>query len=254
MKAIISAVILALSVFAAFAPAQSVVITPRKVTYKRPKPMQNFKKTFTITYPRVKASTPALSKKIESTLSYAKVLKLDLKDELNGNQWLEEADYEVIYNKNGLLTITLSMNGTAAYPDGVSKAVVVDLKTGNQLRSADVFANLSGLAAMVKKNQRAEVTKAIKEISEDPESKDVDTNQIFEGTNFTVKNLDEFEVNDSGMTFIYDYGFPHVIQALQPDGRFTYTWKELKPYIQSRGQLGHFGYRFTRFDRMTIVK
>lgn len=240
MKFVVLAIILTAFVLVAPAAAQSVVITPKKVTYKRPKPMQDFKKTFTVTYPKVKASSPALSKKIESTLSYAKVLKLDLKEELGEYQWLEEADYEVGYNKNGLLVITLSMNGTAAYPDGTSKTLVVDLKTGNQLKPADVFTNLPGLTAMVKKAQKAEIIKASKEIKDDPENGDADPVQLFEGKNFTVSDLNEFAVNDEGVTFIYDYSFAHVIQALEPEGRYSFTWTQLKPYIKRGGLLAKF--------------
>ena len=43
-----------------------VTITAKKVTYTRPKPIEDFKKKFTITYPKIKAATPALSKKIEA--------------------------------------------------------------------------------------------------------------------------------------------------------------------------------------------
>ena len=48
---------------------QSVVITSKKVTYTRPKPIEDYKKTFTINYPKVKASTPTLSKKPRITAS-----------------------------------------------------------------------------------------------------------------------------------------------------------------------------------------
>ncbi len=243
MKLIITAIILAaFALVVVPATAQSVLITPKKVTYTRPKPMMDFKKTFTVTYPKVKASTPALSKKIEVTLSYTKNLGLNINEELRDIQWLEEADFEVSYNAKGILTITLSMNGTAAYPDGTSKTLVVDLKTGNQVRPMDVFTNLNRLAAMVKRAQKAEVSKALKEIKEDPENKDVDPAQLFEGTNFTAKHLDEFEVNDKGVTFIYDYGFVHAVQALQPEGRFAFTWDQLRPYIKRGGLLA----RFTR--------
>ncbi|MGB7208069.1 MAG: hypothetical protein WBD27_05355 [Pyrinomonadaceae bacterium] len=240
MKLIVLAIILTAFILGSSAAAQSVVITPKKVTYKRPKPIQDFKKTFTVTYPKVKASSPALSKKIESTLSYATVLKLNLKEEIGEYQWLEEADYEVGYNKNGLLVITMSMNGTAAYPDGTSKTLVVDLKTGNQLKPVDVFTNLPGLTAMVKKAQDAEMIKAKKEISEDPDSNDLDPKQLFEGTNFTVSDLNEFAVNDKGVTFIYDYSFAHVIQALEPEGRYSFTWDQVKPYIKRSGLLAKF--------------
>src|SRR5260221_13012838 len=98
---------------------QSVVITGKKVTYTRPKPMMDFKKTFTINYPKEKASTPALSKKIESSISYSSILKLNLNEELRDTQWLEEADYEGGYNKNGVSSVGLSVHGTLAYPYGV---------------------------------------------------------------------------------------------------------------------------------------
>src|SRR5207248_784389 len=98
-------VVLAISCLAV--AAQSVVITGKKVTYKRRKPIMDFKKTFTINYPKVKAATPALSKKIEASISYGSVLHLDLKEELSDTQWLEEADYKVGYNKNGVLGISL---------------------------------------------------------------------------------------------------------------------------------------------------
>lgn len=236
MKILFFAVILLAAVFAVSGPAQSVTITPKKVTYTRQKPLSDYKKTFIVRFPKVKASTPAISKKIESTISYSKVLGLNINEEIRDIQWLEEADYDVNYNSRGLLVITLQMNGSGAYPDGTSKAVVVDLKTGNRVRVADVFTNLSGLTAMVKKSRKSEIAKAEKEIKEDPANGDIDPAALFDGKNFTVKDLDEFEVSRTGATFIYDYGFPHVVQALEPGGRYSYTWTQLKPYIK-RGSL-----------------
>ena len=152
--------------------AQSVTVTGKKVTYKRPKPIMDFKKTFTIRYPKVKASTPALSHKIEAALSYEKVLGLNLKEELSEPQWLEEADFEVTYNKNGVLCVGLSMNGTAAYPDGTTKSIVVDTATGIRVTPAMAFTNLAGLAAMVKKEQNKEVAQAIIDIKKEQSADD----------------------------------------------------------------------------------
>lgn len=240
MKTIVSAIVLAVFVFAAHASAQTVIISPRKVTYKRPKPMSEYKTTFTVTYPKVKASSPALSKKIENTISYSKVLDLNVQEEITEYQWLEEADYEINYNARGILVITLSMNGTGAYPDGSSKTIAIDLKTGSRLRPADVFTNLTGLTAMIRKAQRDEVVKALKESNEDPENGDADSATLFAGKNFSAKDLDEFAVSGKGVTFIYDYGFPHAIQALEPDGRYSFTWDQLRRYIKRGGLLSKF--------------
>ena len=56
---------------------------------------------------------------------------------------------------------------------------------------------------------------------------------------FDVNNLDEFSVNDQGVTFLYDAGFPHAIRALQPDGENFFSYAELRPYIKRNGPLGN---------------
>lgn len=220
--------------------AQSVKITPQKITYKRPKPIADFKKTFTVNYPKVKAATPALSRKIENTISFSKVLGLNVQEEKGEYQWLEEADYEVGYNKNGILSIYLWMTGTAAYPSTNDKHIVVNLKTGNQIKPEEIFTNLAGLAAEAKKRQQEEMKKAKEEYKKDVDSADFDGSPYFDDADFTVENLNEFSVSEKGVTFYYDYGFPRVILALQPDGEYFFSWSELKPYIKRGGLLEQF--------------
>lgn len=239
MKTRILAIAIIILGLAAAALAQSVTVTPRKVTYRRPKPIQKFKKTFVITYPRVKASTPALSRKIQAAIDPVTVLGLNMKDEMSEIQWLEEAGYEVVYNKNGILSVTLSANGTAAYPDGFERYVAVDLKAGTRIQPSDVFTDLPGLTTLVKKTQKAEIAAAIIEIKkEDPETEDPAS--LFKDSDFTTKELKEFMVGDNGVTFVYDYGFPHVIQALQPEGRYFITWQQLKPFLKTNGPFARF--------------
>jgi hypothetical protein len=217
---------------------QSVVITGKKVVYKRAKPMADHKKSFTINYPKVKAATPALSKKIESAMSYASVLGINVKEEQNDIQWLELADYEVAYNKNGILSIKLFMEGTGAYPSGSTKNVVVDLKTGTRVKPPAAFTNLPRLLSLVRKAKEKEVADSIVEIKKDPENKDADPESLFKDSDQYHKvSLNEFSVDDKGVTFYHDYAFPHVIQALQPVGTFTFNWQQLKPYIKPGGLL-----------------
>ncbi len=227
-------------VFSAFCFAQSVTITPKKVTYKRPKPLTEYKKTFVVTYPKVKAATPALSKKIEQTISFEKVSNLNIAEEQTEIQWLEEAGYEVNYNKNGILTITNSVSGTGAYPSVYNKTVVVDLKTGNRVTPQNAFTNLPKLVAKVKTAQKAEAAGAIREIKADAENKDFDSFDLFENAEYKAENLSEFAVDDKGVMFIFDYGFPHVVQALQPEGRYFFSWAEIKPFIKRDGLLAKF--------------
>lgn len=219
---------------------QTVVVTKKKTVYRRPKPMIDFKRTFTVTRPVVKAATPALSRKITAAVSPETVLELNIKEELGEMQWLEESDFETVYNKNGILCIRQWMTGTAAYPDSVTKYANVDIKTGSKLKIQGLFSDLDALAVKLRKLQTAEVKKAISEIKKDPENADADPEQLFESTDLTANDLDQFSISDDGVTFYYDYGFPHVLRALQPDGEFKLTWAELKPFIRRDGLLARF--------------
>lgn len=216
--------------------AQTVTVTPKKITYRRPKPRNDSKKQFTITYPKVKASSPALSARIERAISYESVLDLRLKDELNGYQWLEEAGFEVKYNKNGILCVDEYMEGTAAYPSDFTKIVCADTRIGVRARPADAFTNLVGLTAMVRKAQEKEKREAIPRIKKDNSDVD-DPALLFGDKHFIQKDLDGYEVSDKGVTFHYRYEFPHVAQGMQPDGNFFYTWAQLRPYIKKGGLL-----------------
>ncbi len=220
--------------------AQSVVVTPKKVTYKRPKPIDEYKKTFIVIYPKVKASTPALSKKIENAISYEKAASIRIKDELSESQWLEIASYKVDYNKHGILEITLTAEGLAAYPSSFDSTVVVNLKTGNSVRPDDVFTNLKGLAAKARKAQLAEIKKANSNYKKDPETADYNASMYFDEAKFTAKELGDFAISDRGVTFIYDYGFAHVAEALQPAGRYFFRWAQMKPFVKRGGLFGKF--------------
>lgn len=225
-----------IAAFAFAASAQTVTVTPKKVTYKRPKPQDETKKTFNITYPRVRAATPALSQRIERAISYESVLQLRINDELTKYQWLDEADFDVKYNKNGILCVQLSMDGSAAYPDGTIKVVCADTRLGVRARPADVFIDIPGLTAMVRKAQEKEKREAIPRIKR--ENSDVEQPELLFGDkHFTQKDLDGYEVGDKGITFHYDYDFIHVARALEPDGTFFYTWAQLRPYIKKGGLL-----------------
>lgn len=226
--------------FATIGLAQTVKITPKTQTYTRPKPIVDFKKTFIVNYPKVSGVSPALAQKIEKTISYADVLQFNLKEEMGENQWLEEASYEVGYNGNGILSIYLSMTGTGAYPSSFGKNVVVDLKTGNKITAKDVFTNLTELAAKIKEKQAKEVEEAIQEIKNDKDYQEENPETLFEYTDFTEENLEGFSINDEGVTFSYEYGFPHVIKALEPSGNYSMSWEEIKPYIKRNGLLARF--------------
>lgn len=224
--------------FAGLGLSQSVVITAKKVVYKRSKPIMEGKESFTINYPKIKAATPALSKKIEAAISYSSVLGINVKEEQTEIQWLEDADYAVGYNADGILSIELFMEGSGAYPSSSTKYVVVDIKNGTRAKPSGAFVNLPGLLSMVRNAKEKEVAEAIVELKKDKENGAEDPESLFKDSDKYHKiSLNEFSVDENGVVFHHEYGFPHVIQALQPSGTFFFTWAQLKPYIKPGGLL-----------------
>lgn len=159
--------------------------------------------------------------------------------------WLTELDYKVNYNRNDILDITFREEGVGAYPDSNIKHLSINLKTGEVIKAADAFEpdSLQRLAALANEKLRAEVAAQVAAVEGD---KDTDAEgkealkENLRGLTFGIENLEEFEVSDRGVTFLYDAGFPHVIQALQPEGRYFFSYGQLKPFIKRGGPLGLF--------------
>lgn len=214
-------------------------ISTKKVDYKRPKTVEmEHKRSFYIVYPKISGANAA---KIEAILSYEKNFDFKLKEQISGEDfWLNSCDFVVNYNKNNILGVELYMEGSGAYPSTSIKNIVVNTKNGTRVKPNDVFTNQNGLAAMVKKAQKAEMKKATAEYLKDPDAKDFSSDEFFNNADFKAKNLDDFTISEKGITFHYDYGFPHVALALQPDGEYFFTWKQLKPYIKSNGIFAQF--------------
>jgi hypothetical protein len=235
--------------FASIAFSQTVVITPKKTVYTR-KGKVSFKemRTFSVTYPVVSSAISApIKKKLENTINYWRAFEMTLAENLSADGWLTDLSYQVNYNKNGILDISLFQEGVGAYPTSETINLVVDLKTGEQVKFAEVFKTDSTdkLAQLVDRKLELEKKEIIKGIETDntdyktAEDRQNDVEMIDKLT-FTSESFNEFLVNDKGVIILYDAGFPHAIQALQPDGRYFFSWAELKPFVKTNGLLGKF--------------
>lgn len=224
------------------ASGQGILITPHRVVYKRSKPLSEDKARIVVDYPRVQGASRIISRRIERSISLERVLDLDLKREMSGDQWLESAGFVVNYNKNGILSITLSMSGTVQFYSTMERSVVVDLKSGKQVPAGSVFDDLDGVRKMVSAHQQAEIEQALLDIPKIEGYADFDGARWFRDSRITLINLREFSVSEEGVTFKYDYGFPRIMLEVQPPGVFLITWSELQPFIRRRGLLGKFVY------------
>ena len=189
-------------------------------------------------------SNPAVLRKVRAALDLKNVFDTSL-EEYRQDAWLEELDFKVNYNKNQLLDITFWQTGSGAYPDTHRAHKTISLRTGDVLKAADVFepGSLERLAGMAHEKLLAEIKEMRRVVEEDatiPAEEKPSLKDAYSELSFKVEDLDQFVVGDRGVTFLYDAGFPHVIQALEPDCEYFFTYAQLAPYIRRDGPLGRF--------------
>jgi hypothetical protein len=160
-----------------------------------------------------------------------------------GGGWLTDIDYRVTYDDRDLLSLVYVIGGLGAYPDETEICIVLDMKTGRRLAAKDLFKSQEELAAKVERMRAAEVEKTLQEHRahlKDMELTEELLTAIMEPavqSRFGVENLDTFRIDDKGVTFVYDFEFPHVSEALEPSGEYFLSYEELRPYINPEGPL-----------------
>lgn len=226
---------------------RAVLVRRRVVLVRPPRLTKQFphKKRAIVNYPIVAGlSNPEILRRVRALLNVKNVFDYSL-TEYRQDTWLDEFDYRVNHNADFLLDITFSQSGSAAYPDTHEKHFLINLKDGNLVKASDAFApdKLAALAAAVDRKLQQELRQLASEMVKDKDSGQEEQDSIkqaYENLKFEAAHLDEFSVGPAGITFIYDAGFPHVIQALEPEGKYVFSFAELKPYIKPDGPLGQF--------------
>ena len=230
------------------AVGQSVTIKPRKVVYKRTaKNIPEWKRTFEVEYPVFSGKlTPSALRALRAGTDYWRIFDISLAENIKTDHWLSSLGYQVNYNNHNILDISLFIEGVGAYPDGSSRFLVFDLRTGNKLTYADLFTTpgLPGLTSKIRAVMKANEEEAIKENEETRERLAYYREAYPEihklPAAIELKDLDGFSISETGITFQYGYDFAHVEQALAPSGEFFLSYQDLKPFVRTDGLLARF--------------
>lgn len=159
------------------------------------------------------------------------------KEEFKDNPWLVEIHYEVTLNRHSILSLTYTEDGMGAHPSSSSKSLAVDLRTGKAIMAKDLFkpTSLPALAARVDKALQAAVMKIRRERGEMDDFIEEKLN-----VHFGVDGLNSFRLDEQGVTFLHEFGFPHAYLAVEPEEEYFFSYKELKPFIDEKGLLAAF--------------
>ena len=248
MRTRVLSVLVIVMITAGVASAQSVIITPKKVVYRRTaKSVPDWKRTFEVRYPIFSGKVgPAVLRNLKTSTDYWRIFDMKFADNLRDEHWLSNFDYQVKYNKHNILEIWLYIEGIGAYPDGSTKYVVLDTRTGNRLAIRDLFLasrmpDLLGRIRGVMKRSEEEASTESEEVREALQQHYESFPELHPtAEKIEFKDLTGFAISDTGVTFMFDYGYAHVIQALEPSGEFFLSYAELKPFIRTDGLLARF--------------
>lgn len=224
---------------------RAVIQRRRLVLVRSPQLAKQFpyKKRAVVVYPVVSGLNPSVLRRVRAVLDFKNIFDYSLK-EYREDAWLEEFSYKVNHNGNYLLDITFSQSGSGAYPDEQDKHFLINLRNGTVVKASDAFMKeqFEPLRAMVDhklKLELKEILESLRTSKSDPEDIRI-AREAQEPLEFKVEDLDNFSVSTKGVTFLYDAGYPHVIQAFEPNGKYFFSYSELKPYIKRDGPLGQF--------------
>lgn len=226
---------------AASAQTAKLEIVPEKKVYKRTgKDIPDFRQTFEVRKPVIKTKLNAdVRSHIEDAIDYWRVFEMSLADNLVDDTWLDNFDYDIKYNDKYFLSIALNSEGSAAYPSSWTKWVNVDTHTGEILLIDDLFAEdkqpelMKLINAKMIENEKAAIAENpdVKEALDDQRGSYGDEIQPKAGK-LELSNIRGFYVTPESVVFVYEYGFPHVILALEPSGEYSFTYKEIKPFVR----------------------
>ncbi len=151
--------------------------------------------------------------------------------------WLEFFDYTIHHDGDGVLDVSFRVSGVGAYPSSYAIHLAIDLVSGERLTAKSVFR--SDLQAELAQRVDREVQKAWREAMEaQKESADDEAPDLGEAPHFAVENLEDFLVLNEGVAFLFDFGFPHAIEAATPRSEFLIPRAEIAQFLAPLGPLG----------------
>jgi len=112
-----------------------------------------------------------------------------------------------------------------------------NLKTGNLITMRDIFKNDKISDLIVVLNQKLQ-----ENIDQNPTggcSREIINQQLQDDLNrgkFSESKID-FKIKSDGIEFIYNFGFPHIVQACEPKGNIFLSFSQLKDYLSPTGLL-----------------
>lgn len=157
--------------------------------------------------------------------------------------------YEVLYNDHHLLSVALTAEYMAAYPSSATRHATFDLRTGHLLQVRDLLADTLALRQRWQQSINRRIGAHLAALPTDYPELDAEMladvrQRLYWNDSTRTTTLEandprfyDFALTPFGLTLYYDFGFPHVIQALQPESDYLFPYTELSAWLKQKGPL-----------------
>jgi len=184
--------------------------------------------------PVVTGLRPPVLKRVRRALEMKNVLGSFIYNGMYKGSGMFGYEYRVTYNRNYILSINFTYN---AYFAEHSRQLTFDLRDGRLLKTNDLFIEerMQDLVKLVDQKLR-------KEIEEIVRGDDLRRYRLESQGPLTVTadDLDEFGIDDKGITIFYKAGFHHTAKSVEPEGRYFFKYSELKDYLKPGSVVSQF--------------
>ena len=114
------------------------------------------------------------------------------------------------------LDLTITVETLGAYPSQMVFNFLFNLETGEEVSAEDLF-------------MEQRVTELVKLC--DHELQNRITDEIEDEFTFNETNLNQLGMRRGGIVFHYDFNFPHINAAMEPNGELFFSWDDINEFL-----------------------
>jgi hypothetical protein len=144
--------------------------------------------------------------------------------------------FDVNFNSSGILDITIRIDFVGAYPSTFEHYFSFDASTGERLGIGDLILDgkLEDLAGILDTQLQENIQAAVEVYCLGPDGLAPD---LYSSGRFEAADLESFSILEDGIEFHYEFGFPHMILAAEPEGEIFLSFEEIGTFLDPEGLL-----------------
>ncbi len=182
------------------------------------------------------AAVPIVADGINSVLDYESItgepLYATIANFRESGHGITGSSFEVNFLDQEYLHISIFVEFYGAYPSTFKSSFLFDLENGEPVNTDELFLSerMDELVLLCDSILQENI---LTKMEENLELYQMDSEHHMYGEHhFTTDDLGSAGINEEGMVFEYQFGFPHVMLAAEPSGVIFLTWDELEGFLQ----------------------